>query len=36
MEEWQVHVGAHARMLQLRGGVDALGLDGFLKGVIEK
>ncbi|KAK7968638.1 hypothetical protein PG996_002936 [Apiospora saccharicola] len=36
LEEWQVHLAAHARMLELRGGVDALGLDGFLKGVIEK
>ncbi|KAK8097513.1 hypothetical protein PG984_016652 [Apiospora sp. TS-2023a] len=36
LEEWQVHLAAHTRMLELRGGVDALGLDGFLKGVIEK
>ncbi|KAK8043949.1 hypothetical protein PG994_012787 [Apiospora phragmitis] len=36
LEEWKVHLGAHSRMLELRGGIDALGLDGFLKGVIEK
>ncbi|KAK8054790.1 hypothetical protein PG993_000017 [Apiospora rasikravindrae] len=36
LEEWKVHLGAHTRMLELRGGVDTLGLDGFLKGVIEK
>ncbi|KAK8036394.1 hypothetical protein PG991_001531 [Apiospora marii] len=36
LEEWQVHLSAHARMLELRGGIDTLGLDGFLKGVIEK
>ncbi|KAK8096253.1 hypothetical protein PG999_014275 [Apiospora kogelbergensis] len=35
-EEWKVHLDAHTRMLELRGGVDALGLDGFLRSVIEK
>ncbi|KAK8087545.1 hypothetical protein PG997_002506 [Apiospora hydei] len=36
LDEWNVHLGAHTRMLELRGGVDALGFDGFLKVVIEK
>ncbi|KAK8021927.1 hypothetical protein PG990_007065 [Apiospora arundinis] len=34
LEEWKVHLDAHARMLKLRGGIDALGLDGFLRNVI--
>jgi hypothetical protein len=35
-QEWQVHLRGCTDMIVMRGGIDALGLDGFLKEVIVK
>ncbi|KAF7557937.1 hypothetical protein G7Z17_g328 [Cylindrodendrum hubeiense] len=34
LDEWNIHLRACTDMIALRGGVETLGLDGFLKGVI--
>ena len=36
LDEWAVHLRACTEMIQMRGGIDALGLDGFLRQVIVK
>ncbi|KAK9413886.1 hypothetical protein SUNI508_11582 [Seiridium unicorne] len=36
IEEWKVHLRACTDMITIRGGIDTLGLDGFLKEIITK
>ncbi|KAH7128896.1 hypothetical protein EDB81DRAFT_808474 [Dactylonectria macrodidyma] len=36
LDEWEVHLRAFTNMIKMRGGIDSLGLDGFLKKVILK
>ncbi|KAH7113998.1 hypothetical protein B0J13DRAFT_241865 [Dactylonectria estremocensis] len=36
IDEWEVHLRAFTNMIEMRGGLDSLGLDGFLKKVILK
>lgn len=36
LEEWKIHLRGCTNMIGIRGGIDALGLDGFLKEIIVK
>lgn len=35
-QEWEIHLRAFTDMIRMRGGLDSLGLDGFLQQVIVK